>query len=485
MRILPGAPKEFANETPTSAHLGKYLVNTPEMLPQVTTLFARNITAFSSLLAERNMFSGSIASALNPKGSKYKVVGSRKVMWNVQGYPDRKGRVASLPTTGAPIGFKCDAFPTTPGRNQTVIELYSDTNWFSPRDVIELADNQTFLFVMDNMLPEEISAGVWRYKCRIVTKDPGAFVNPSLLAPGMEFSVSHTAFEEMSETAYEKYTFDEKAYTHLTIQRLKWSISGTAEEMKANKVWIEHNGVNMWTTHAQLKMLERAAQYRENQILFGKSTVTDDDKVLLKTIEGFEVMAGDGILNQGDGAWRMPYNELTIESLETIMENINIYSSAWGQEVAVACGQKFYNNFAKLMKNQAGIDPKVVEFEGGKKGINLDYQYFIFGGVKIIPTVIPWMDSPMRATTYDENGIRRTSHNAIFVSLGDVDIQRPAIELLALGDRSWKEGEVNGINKGGDMANSVDGKHHHILWETGAAMFDVNGIAELYKPVVF
>ena len=38
--------------------------------------------------------------------------------------------------------------------------------------------------------------------------------------------------------------------------------------------------------------------------------------------------------------------------------------------------------------------------------------------------------------------------------------------------------------KGGDMANSVDGMHHHALFETGVALKDRNGIAELYTPVV-
>lgn len=481
MRILPGAPKEFANETPTSKHMSQYLISAPEILPQVTTLFDKNISAFTSLLARRNMFSGKLADPLNPKSGKYKVVGNRKVMWKVKGYPDRKARIIGL--NG--VGFKCDPFPTMPGKNQALIEVYLDTNWFSPKDVLELADNQTYLHVVDSMLPQEVEGGVWMYRMKIMTNVLSDYVNANLLSIGQEVSISHTAFEEMSETAYEKYTFDEAAFTHMTIQRLKWSISGTAEEYRPNAIWVEHNGVNMWIDHAQLKMMERAAMYRERQILNGKSTVTPDDKVVLRTVEGFEVMAGDGILNQGDGAWRLPYNVMTTRTIDNIMENISIYSSSWGTEVAVICGMQWYKDFARMMKEEAGIDPKTVEIEGMKKGINLDYEYYKFGGVKIIPTVVPWFDSPMRATSYGPDGTRNTSHNAIFVSLGDIEINQPAIELLALGKRSWLEGDVNGINKGGDMANSVDGRHHHVLWETGAALMDINGIAEMYRPVSY
>lgn len=476
MRILPGTPKEFANETPTSKHMSKYLISAPELLPSVMTLFDEQISAFTSLLARRNMFSGSLANPLNPKNKNYKIVGNRKVMWNVKGYPERKMRLVR--------DAVCDAYPTQLGKALSVIKLYTDSNWASPREVLELADGRSQLYIYDSMLPVMVEEGVWEYKVKVNTNDVTEYISSTLLATGMEVAPRFTQYEEMSETAYEKYTFDEKAYTHLTIQRLKWSISGTADEYKPSAVWIEHKGVKMWADHAQLQMLERAARYREYQLLFGKSTVTADDKIVMKTSEGFDVMAGDGLMNQGDGAWRLPYNKMSLQTIDRILENMALYASSYGTEVAVICGRQWYNNFANLMKQQAGIDPQVVEMEGKQKGINLDYAYYQMGGVKIIPTVVPWFDSPMRPSVTLSDGTRSNSHNAIFVSLGNVELGNPNIELLALGKRSWLEGEVNGINKGGDMANSVDGRHHHLLFETGIALKDINGIAEMYRPIV-
>ena len=477
MRLLTGTPSEFANETPTTLHMSKFLASVPEMLPQVTTLFDRNISAFSSLLARRNMFSGKLADPLNPKSGRYKIVGNRKVMWKIQGYPERKATIVGEAT--------CTASPDAFGKFQSWIEIPLNINWFSPRDVVELADNRTQLFVADSMLPQEVEAGKFIYRMKVNTNDPKAFVQAGLLREGMEISILHNQFEEMSTTGYEKYTFNnEMAYTHMTIQRLKWSISGSADEYKPSARWIEHNGYKMWVDQADLELMQRAALYRERQMLTGHSTVGADDKVLVKTSEGFDVMAGDGILNQGDGAWRLPYNVLSRRVIESIMENMSIYSSGWGQEIAVICGRQWYNNFAALMKNEAGIDPKTVVVDGNTgKGINLDYNSYTFGGVTIIPTVVPWFDSPYRATTYGSDGVRNSSHNAIFVSMGNVTMDQPAIELLALGKRTWIEGEINGINKGGDMANSIDARQKHAIWETGVAMLDINGIAELFNPV--
>ena len=478
MRIIPGTPREFANETPSTLHMSKFIASSPEILPQVTTLFDKNVSAFSSLLARRNMFTGKLADPLNPKTGKYKIVGNRKVMWKVQGYPERKAHIVQAAT--------CEASPSAMGKYQSWIDLYLDINWFSPRDVLELADNQTQLFVAETFLPVEVSAGVFHYRVKVNTNDSAAYVVSGLLAVGQEVSISHNQFEEASATGYEKYTFNnDMAYTHMTIQRMKWSITGSADEYKPSARWIEHNGIKMWVDQADLEMMERAARYRERQMLSGHSTVTADDKVLVKTSEGFDVMAGDGILNQGDGAWRLPYNVLSLKTINSIMENISIYNSGWGTEVAVICGRQWYNEFAELMRLQAGIDPKTVEVDGQKKGINLDYYSYTMGGVTIIPTVVPWFDSPMRATTYGIDGTRNSSHNAIFVALGDITLNQPAVELLALGKRSWLEGEINGINKGGDMANSIDARQKHVLWETGVALLDINGIAELYRPVKF
>lgn len=478
MRIIPGTPREFANETPSTLHMSKFIASAPEILPQVTTLFDYNISAFSSLLARRNMFSGKLADPLNPKAGKYKVVGNRKVMWKVEGYPERKARIVQAAV--------CTASPSYLGKYQSVIDVYLDINWFSPRDVVECVDNQTQLFVSETQLPVEESAGVFHYKMKVNTNDPADYVVAGLLAVGQELSISHTQFEEASATGYEKYTFNnDMAYTHMTIQRMKWSITGSADEYKPSARWIEHNGIKMWVEQADLEMMQRAALYRERQMLYGKSTVMADDKVLLKTSEGFDVMAGDGIMNQGDGAWRLPYNVLSLKTLNSIFDNMSTYQSGWGTEVAVICGRQWYNEFAELMRLQAGIDPKTVVVDGQKKGINLDYQSYTFGGVTIIPTVVPWLDNPYRATSYGTDGTRNSSHNAIFVSLGNISMNKPAIELLALGKRSWLEGEINGINKGGDMANSIDARQKHVLWETGIALFDINGIAEMYRPVNF
>jgi hypothetical protein len=327
----------------------KYAISNPEILHQLATLWQSKYTPLSSILAKKGLTSGDLFSNANPKSKNYTVVGNRIVKFPVKTNPNRKGRIK---------GFSCAAYPTQPGKNQSVVILYIDTNWFSPYDVLELADGRTFVTVVDDNLPEQMPDGSWKYYVKINTHTASDFIAPELLATGQEVGFAYTNFYEMSETGYEKYTFDAMAQVALTIQRMKWSISGTAEEMKANShVWLAHNAGNgekyAYLTKMDLDMLERWARAREIQMLFGKGTVTEELKVTLRDMKNREILAGDGILNQGDGSLKFQYNgEVTKGVLHNIMKNMQLYQTNDGVvEVAVIGGQNFMWSFTNLMQN--------------------------------------------------------------------------------------------------------------------------------------
>lgn len=485
MKFLNGHPKELANQSLDSRALMNYAISAPEILPYVATLFANQHTSFSSLLASKGLVSGNLYSEANPKSKNYRIVGNRKVMWRVQGQKLRKARIVNGPD-GVPF---VDPFNgnTNVGKGGAPVTLYIDTNWFSPKDVLELEDNRTHVHYASTRIPEEVMPNVFAITVKLVTKNPDAYIPTSLLSEGKEIGWLFTAFEEMSETAYEKYTFNDMAYCHMTIQRMKWSISGTAQEMKPNQVWVEHNGQKLVTNWQDLEMLERWAIARENQLIFGKGTVDEKDNIYLKDMENKEIIIGDGLLEQGEGSFRMPYNSLSKTVLHNVMKNMQLFADNNGvTEIAVIAGQDamwdFHDLMTKLIIGMGGAGNKVVEGEGSAKGINLDVAYYQYANVRFTPVWFKFFDSPSRPQSFGANGRNPESGRMIFVSLGNTKFNQPNVELLALGKRSFLRGEVNGINDGGDMANSVDGKHVHILSETGIALHDPYGVAELYIP---
>jgi len=474
MRIVePGTIRGFANETTMSNHLLQAAIAEPEIMPQVATLFRSDYTAFSSLLANKGLTSKGLYSGLT--NDSYKVVGNRKVMWPVKGIPRRKGVIMAFSATHL----------TTPGIARETITLDLDTDWFSPYDVLELADNRTVVTVVDDQLAKQNDDGSWRYYTRLNTKSLTTYVDPNLLAVNKEVGFAMTNFYEMSETGYEKYTFDNWAYSYMTLQRMKWSISGTAAAMTTRKMWIEHNGQFLWSTMAEQQMLERWAEAREFQLLFGQGTVGENDEIYLKDIKGRDIMAGDGLLNMGDGSLKFPYNKMTKAVLNNVMNNLQIMSSADGKlEVAVVCGQKFLQDFQDLMGaiGLSIVSDKIVEGEGSGKGINLTYSFYEYNNVRIYPVWHKWFDDPSRPYTIVADGSKSESGRAIFVSLGRADVGTNNVELLTLGNRSFKMGTVSGIDVGGsEMKTSVDGSHTHVLSETGIKCANMYGVAEMWK----
>ena len=475
MRIVePGTIRGFANETVMSNHLLQAAIAEPEIMPQVATLWKSEHTAFSSLLANKGLTSSGLYAGLTSEN--YRVVGNRKVMWPVKGISKRKGTI---------VGYSCTT-TATPGINTEIVAIDIDTDWFSPYDVLELADNRVNVTIVDDQLAKQNDDGSFRYYCRLNAKSKASFIDPNLLAAGMEVGFVMTNFYEMSETGYEKYTFDNWAYSYMTLQRMKWSISGTAAAMTTRKIWVEHNGEYLWTTMAEQQMLERWAQAREYQLLFGQGTVGENDTVYLKDMKGRDIMTGDGLLNMGDGSLKFPYNKLTESVLQNTMSNLQIMSSADGKlEVAVIAGQNFMQNFTKLM-GSIGLKTQsdaIVEGSGSGKGINHTYSFYEWNNIRIYPVWHKFFDDPSRPKLVTRDGSWAESGRAIFVSLGKADVGTNNVELLTLGNRSFLMGTVSGIDKGGDMKTSVDGSHTHVLSETGIKCANMYGVAEMWKPV--
>jgi hypothetical protein len=80
-------------------------------------------------------------------------------------------------------------------------------------------------------------------------------------------------------------------------------------------------------------------------------------------------------------------------------------------------------------------------------------------------------------------GVAKDSRKGIFASLGNTIGGDPMIELIALGKRAMIKNQIDGMTSGKDTtSNSMDGKQVQILSETGIALRNPYGVAELYVP---
>jgi hypothetical protein len=482
MKII-GTGTYDANRTTMTNSLAAALLTRPEISNNVTNLFESNFSAFSSFLARRGMAKKGLYPGLST--DSFKVIGNRKYMWALKGYPFRKGTIvaAPIPQTGYTLNNL--------GQNGSWFILTLDTNYFSPNDTLELGDRRTIIQVMDEY-PTEVNSGQWEYRVKLVTNITGAFLPLALVDVGKEVGFSYTAFHEMSETGYEKNTFPEWHTNYMTIQRMQFSISGSAN---STVLWVEHNGQKLWFREQEMEMMRRWAYARENQLLYGRASIDANENIFLKDLKGRDIIQGDGIIAQGDGSLKYQYNTLNVRVLENVMQNMQLLSTSEGtNELFVMGGQAFVWGFQRLMRDVFKYNPEPLFYSEDMKnrGVNATFNAYMMGGVRLTVAWNPAFDAAWRPRDTDMFGVNKESHRAIFVSLGNTIGGDPNIDLIALGngadDRSYVKKIIDGMaSPGGNgrkefASNSMDGYQVQVLSETGVCMKNPFGLAELYKP---
>ena len=478
MRVL-GTIGHDADKATTTNMLTRVGLMKPEVMTNALTMFEASHSTFASFLGRKGLTSKDLYAGMDT--DTFRVVGNRKVMWPIKGYPIRKGQILSH--TGG----------STPGLNGVEFTVNVNTDFFSKNDNLELVDRRTLLHVLGK---SRVDSNTWAYRVKLVHNRAGAFCDPTLLDPGKEIGFGHTMFPELSEDAGEKHTYDEWHTEYIGIQRMKHTISGSAN---ASKVWIEHNGVRLWDYQQNVNMLERWSMAMEHQMLFGKATVDANDRVYVQDDDGRDLIMGNGIIEQGDPSLRFYYKNLTINQIEGVLEELQLQQTSDGMlEVAVCGGQRFYNNMQRLLRDVLKENPTpLIEKTAEGMEIKTAFSYYTLGNVRLHFMQCKAFDSPFRPIDRDQYGNNNMSERAFFVSLGNTIGGKPNIEMLTLGngenDRRFVQRVVNGMTGNGPLVDGdgtnkmmlasspVDGKQVHVLSESGVVMRNPRGFAQLIK----
>lgn len=475
MRII-GAVTQHSNATISLRTLQEAMLLKPEIIYNVSNLFEKNETVFSSFLGRKGLTMGGLYA--DAKGTGFQVVGNRQVKWPLKGYEERKGKVL-------------ETVPGTPGLNQATFTLTLDTDWFDKNEILDLWDRRTLLFIHDKQ--RSSTPGAWNYTVQLMSNEVGAFVNPRLLVAGSEVGFSYTAYPELSEDGNEKYTHPEWHTEFMTIQRMKFSISGSAAAQSGYV--LEHNGKKLFASSAYLQMLKRFMRARENQLLFAKATVDANSNVYLKDLEtGKDIVAGNGLMHQGDPSMKFSYSNLSMKWLDNMMDNMDLMATEDGVgEIVIAGGQTFINQFHRLMTQVLGQNPEpLVEGSGNDKVINTNFSAYVHNGIRLTPMRLRAFDYQLRPNQSDVWGQNYGSRMGFALNLGNTIGGEGSIRLMALGnsdeDRRFVQKEVIGMSGGGAKnskserimsSSSVDGHQVHVLCESGVALMNPFHFAEI------
>jgi hypothetical protein len=289
--------------------------------------------------------------------------------------------------------------------------------------------------------------------------------------------------QDFSERGVEKYTFQGWGDAYLSLQRFKYSYSGTAKAMKSNdRRWVDHNGQKTFLTYAETEMFKRAARYINYQMLWGKQTITEDTKkTILHNEKGQEVLAGSGIMNSGEGSLRIPYAGFTKEFVISLLTQIDTYITPGDdgkREAIMLSAPKASMAFSQAMKDLGATINNNIVGDGAEKGIVDTYSFYELDGIRIINKRYKAFSNTARPGIMLADGSYNNEHDCIIIPIGNTPSGARSIELVQL--RPMAKGTVAGIDAGGNIASSVDGSSTHILFQNGVIF--QGQTFELYKP---
>lgn len=293
MKRINKTPQSVAQESINSKMLMEFGMANADFVPIMMSAH-KDVAPLTALLAARGRTTKGINYTSNfidgdgaPTG-RYRTVGSNCIEYRIE---KEDIPICHFKANAAGEVYIDDMNDSSNiGKGKNGFWVFTDSNIAGYKDKIQLADGETQLLILND--PEPSSNNTWKNYVKIVSSELSDVVNESLLQEGMEFQLHSTLHEQdFSEMGNERYNFGTKGRTYLTLQRIKYSYSGTAYAMDKNKkvsgYFMEHAGVQSFISEADYQMVRFASQFNENAILEGKQTVSQDlNKCILQDERG-------------------------------------------------------------------------------------------------------------------------------------------------------------------------------------------------------
>ena len=491
MRRINQQPQVVAQESITSKLLIEHAMNHADFVPIVMSAH-KDVAPLTALLAARGKmtkgvnYTSNFFDANGNATGRYRTVGSNCVEYRIE--------KADIPICHFKANAAAETYiddmnaSTAIGKGKNGFWAFVDSNIAGYKDIIMLADGETQLHIQND--PEPSSNETWKIFVKVLSGETTDSVNAALLADGMEFQLHSTLHEQdFSEKGNERYNFGTTGRTYLSLQRIKYSYSGTAYAMKSTNssvsgYFMEHGGTQTFISEADYQMTRYAAQFNENALLEGKTTVSQDlNKCVLQDENGRDLLAGNGIMYSGDGPFKFPITSkgFTGAWFNAFMSDIDQYVRADSdgvREVAIVGGTRLRMSFNQFLADK-NISVKVQNIawkNGEKQGIIDTYHYYEFAGIRII-----FLESDhftTRAGITFNDGTRSNEWMGYVIPMGNTRSGQTGVTLIQL--RPSVKGTVAGIDKGGNIASSVDGTHTHMLWQNG--VISLNQVFQIYRP---
>ena len=472
MRLKPGPLTTVANESISSRLLIDQGIIDPDFFTTIMS-YDSEVTPLMALLDSKGYKTSGVSLQSNPllDGGRYKGVSSNHVQYMIRNSDVRREHFSA---NAEGLTFYDAISTTVPGQSKRAFYIYLDSNWMGAGDVALLGDGETQLYFETDAEPTV--GGVFEYRVKVDGNNFDEYVDPLLMVENDEIMLATTKFtHDFSVGGNERHTFGGFGDAYLTLQRFKYSWSGTAKAMDSKKPvagrWVYYGGNTKDATFlrkADEEMLRQISKSVEFQILEGKGTVNNDTKkVQLTDAKSQEIISGDGVMYSGDGAIEFPLNDgWNKKAIDALLNDINTYVRAdesGVREIAFHMHPKSYMSFQRAMRDMGVTMDSNILGDGSGKIINNTYAGYELGGLRILAHQSRALEG--RPGKKLKDGTKSNEWDAIGIPLGLTEGGARGIELIQL--RGLVRGRVSGIDAGGEIATEIDGSSEHALVQVG------------------
>lgn len=212
-----------------------------------------------------------------------------------------------------------------PGVAYSIIKIEFPKKYFSKSDILTADDRRYRVRVMN----EPYSNGVnWIYECMYWTKDKTAFIPPSLLSAGSQFSKSYSNVDKTlsktgGDTSYSSPFMMRNSFSTL---RKKDIVPGNMLDRQMVIELTDDLGrkTKVWTQYAEWVFMQQWNREKNRNMIYSESNKKDDGTYTMKGDSGFEIKEGAGLREQISPSYRFNYTSFSIDWIDDILTQLSV-----------------------------------------------------------------------------------------------------------------------------------------------------------------
>lgn len=418
-------------------------------------------------------------------------IADRQYEWPIMIDSDKAVKIKAAKWMGADV-----TSTSTPGLNQTPIQIWVSEKWFGPGAVVSFDDREFQARVMGEPYQD---GSDYVYTLVVANGKSESFIPPSLLEAGVSsISREGSAYEEYSEEAdIVNYSTPFKLRNHLTTMRLSYDITGDAYSsvmVIALKDPKTGKASYLWSDYQEWRALRQWYQTIDRFSVYSQYNANPDGTTDLRGTNGRPVYIGAGMLEQISPANKETYTKLTADLLEEFLYNLSYNILGRGERKFVALtGEMGMKEFDRVLREKASaynlIDTKFVSGSGQELTLGGQFTtYKMLNGVELTLKHFPLYDNTItNRKLHPITGKPLESYRMTFLDFGMRDGESN-IKKVVRKDREmvmWHTGGSVAPGAGHSKSintlrsNAKDGYSVHFLSEQGIMVSDPTTSGEL------